>query len=182
MKKLYKILFLSAVVFLSANNLFAQTDRETGIELYENGDYKAAAETLLKVTEADKTDKDAWLYLGMSFFKLKNYNQAVAAFEQGSKIIPKELGENEKDIKFISKPYANFTEAARDKKVQGIVRLAIYFDKSGKIKAIFAIKELPKGLTENAIDAAKKIVFEPATRDGQPISVIKIIEYSFTIF
>jgi outer membrane biosynthesis protein TonB len=40
---------------------------------------------------------------------------------------------------------------------------------------------LPHGLTEKAIEAAKKIRFNPAVRDGQPVSVRGNLEYTFNL-
>ncbi len=42
--------------------------------------------------------------------------------------------------------------------------------------------ELPDGLTENTIEAAGYIKFNPAVRSGKPITVIKFIQYGFRVF
>jgi len=47
---------------------------------------------------------------------------------------------------------------------------------------VIPANDLPNGLTEQAIAAARQIKFVPATRDGQPITVTKIIEYNFSIY
>jgi hypothetical protein len=44
------------------------------------------------------------------------------------------------------------------------------------------VKALSHGLTEQAIAAAKKIAFLPATADGKPYNVAKQIEYTFSIY
>jgi TonB family protein len=85
-------------------------------------------------------------------------------------------------IKIISKPRAEYTEEARFNQVQGKVVLRVTFTASGKIGGIFPVKELPDGLTEQAIAAARQIEFKPATRDGVPMSVSKPVEYTFTIY
>jgi hypothetical protein len=41
---------------------------------------------------------------------------------------------------------------------------------------------LPYGLTENAINAAYKIAFEPVKKAGHPVSVRIFIEYNFDLY
>ena len=81
-----------------------------------------------------------------------------------------------------SKPRAIYTEEARANSVQGKVVLRVTFSANGEIGAVVRVTELPDGLTEQAIAAARKIKFEPAKRDGKPVTVVKTIEYSFTIY
>lgn len=66
--------------------------------------------------------------------------------------------------------------------VQGTVTLRVQFLASGKIGKISPISELPYGLTEKAIEAAEKIKFEPAIKNGKPITVTKSVQFSFTIY
>lgn len=63
--------------------------------------------------------------------------------------------------------------------IQGVVRLRVQFLSSGEIGTIQPVSGLGFGLTENAIEVTKKIKFEPAIKDGQPITVTKVIEYLF---
>jgi outer membrane biosynthesis protein TonB len=44
------------------------------------------------------------------------------------------------------------------------------------------VRQLPDGLTEEAIKALRQIRFRPATKNGTPVSVRMNIEFSFTIF
>lgn len=92
-------------------------------------------------------------------------------------------------LKLSSKPQAIYTNKARKKNVEGTVRLRVTFLRSGEIGAVTYISETSKkmkltkyGLVEQAIEAAKQIKFEPAKRNGQPISVTKIVEYTFTLY
>ena len=182
MKKLYKIALLFTFILLSSGFANAQTEREKGSDYYLKGNYQNAVETLQKAVEADKEDRDGWMYLGMSFAKLKKANKAAAAFKKADKLLPKEGAANEKDLNILSKPKAEYTISARMYQVQGIVALAVEFGEDGHLKSIFAFQTLPEGLTKNAIDAASKIKFEPAMINGKPTSKIKIIKYSFTIY
>lgn len=85
-------------------------------------------------------------------------------------------------VKILSKPRANYTDAARQNQVQGKVVLRVTFSANGSIGAISVISGLGNGLTEQAIAAARGIRFEPAKRAGVPYSVTKPVEYTFTIY
>lgn len=97
------------------------------------------------------------------------------------KVPPKPVGPTE-GVKILSKPRANYTDAARQNQVQGKVVLRVTFSANGSIGAISVISGLGNGLTEQAIAAARGIRFEPAKRSGQPYSVTKPVEYTFTIY
>jgi hypothetical protein len=86
------------------------------------------------------------------------------------------------NIRIVLKPYARYTDAARQSSVRGTVRLRVTFLASGGIGSIVPLNELPFGLTEQAIAAASKIVFIPAKRNGKNLSVAKLLEYSFSIY
>jgi len=85
-------------------------------------------------------------------------------------------------FKLISKPKPPYTDAARQNAVTGVVRLRVIFLASGQIGSISPVSGLPYGLTEQAIAAARGIKFEPAKKNGVPVSSSKIMEYSFTIY
>lgn len=81
-----------------------------------------------------------------------------------------------------SKPRPTYTDAARNNDTQGSVRLKITFLANGQIGGITVVNGLPDGLTEQAIAAAKQIKFEPKKVNGVPVSVVRVVEYSFTIY
>ena len=87
-----------------------------------------------------------------------------------------------KAVKILSKPRAAYTPEARANNVQGKVVLRVTFSANGQIGAISVVTGLPDGLTEQAIEAAKGIKYEPARRGGVPYSVTKPVEYTFTIY
>jgi TonB family protein len=85
-------------------------------------------------------------------------------------------------LRILSKPRANYTNAARINEVEGTIRVRITFLSTGEIGSVTPVSGLPYGLTEEAIAAARRIKFQPATRDGLSVSVTKIVEYSFSMF
>jgi TonB family protein len=77
---------------------------------------------------------------------------------------------------------AKYTEEARQNKIQGTVVLNVVFNVNGTISDIRVIRGLPDGLTEKAIEAAKKIRFNPAVKSGTPVSVKGNLEFSFNLY
>jgi len=76
---------------------------------------------------------------------------------------------------------ASYTDEARKAGVGGSVVLNIVFGEEGVIRNIRVIRGLPFGLTEQAIIATKKIRFEPAYKNGEPVSVRGNLEFTFNI-
>lgn len=69
--------------------------------------------------------------------------------------------------------------AAKRQKLEGIVQLRITFLASGEIGEVRVISGLTDALNRQAIASARKIKFEPRIKDGKPVSVSKIVEYTF---
>lgn len=66
--------------------------------------------------------------------------------------------------------------------MQGTVTLRVEFLSSGTIGKIVPITKLPYGATENAIEAAKKMKFKPAMKAGNPITVVRLVQFGFGIY
>ncbi len=84
--------------------------------------------------------------------------------------------------KILYQEKAKYTEEARQNKVQGVVMLSVIFSADGQIANIRVVRGLPDGLTEKAIEAAKKIRFQPAVKNGAPVSVRGTLEFSFNLY
>jgi tetratricopeptide (TPR) repeat protein len=183
MKNIFKLtIFL--VMTLAGATVFAQENKasalDEGVAFYNGGKYAEAEAALGKLVETDGKNRKAWLYLGMSRARLKKNSEAVKAFQKADQI---EGGTPEPGaLKITRKPRVNYTDAARGNQTQGTVKLAVEFGADGKILAVVPFQKLPDGLTENSVAAAKKIVFEPAYKDGKAIPTIGIVSYSFTIY
>ena len=91
-------------------------------------------------------------------------------------------GNNGDGPKIKTKPDAEYTEEARRHKITGNVLLRALFDSSGEVKHVCWVSSLPDGLTENAIKAAYLITFDPAIKDGKPVSVTMYVEYNFNLY
>jgi TonB family protein len=84
--------------------------------------------------------------------------------------------------RLISKPEPSYTDTAKRNQVIGTVVLKVVFSSSGKVTNIRLMQGLPDGLTERAIDAAKKIRFIPATKEGKYVSMWMQLEYNFNLY
>jgi TonB family protein len=80
------------------------------------------------------------------------------------------------------RPDPLYTPKARENGTTGTVRLRMLLAADGTVKYIFAVHRLPDGLTEAAINAARKIKFTPAVKDGRPVSQYVTIDYNFNIY
>jgi TonB family protein len=83
---------------------------------------------------------------------------------------------------FTFRPEPAYTEVARRNNVSGIVRLRVLLRADGVAKVLSVVKGLPDGLTEKAIEAAEKIRFQPAERDGRPVSSVITLDYNFNVY
>lgn len=84
--------------------------------------------------------------------------------------------------RILKKPEPSYTESARNAQVEGTVVLRAILAADGQVKNILVLGRLPHGLTERAIEAARKIKFQPAVKDGRPVSVFVQIEYNFNLY
>ena len=85
-------------------------------------------------------------------------------------------------VRITSKPEPTYTEFARRYKVEGTVILKAVFGSDGSVSRLFIVKALPCGLTEQAVKAAHKMRFIPATLAGKPVSMWIQLEYNFNLY
>jgi TonB family protein len=89
---------------------------------------------------------------------------------------PKPKGERERpigaldtEVEILSKPKPMYTQEARDLHLEGDVVLDVTFEAGGVLRVLGVAQGLGHGLDEAAIEAAKRIRFNPARRDGAPV-------------
>jgi TonB family protein len=88
-------------------------------------------------------------------------------------------GEVQTSAQVVETPLAVYTDEARAAKIHGDVRLRLVLASDGKVKNVFPIKSLSRGLTESAMAAARQIKFVPAVRNGEPASQFVTFVYEF---
>lgn len=121
---------------------------------------------------------------GYSNGKDKNVGGGNALFTGNNPSGAGEVQTMTRDLRptIIFRARAKYTELARQNKVQGSVILSVIYGADGSIRDIRVQRGLPDGLTEEAIAAVRQIRFNPATREGRPVSVRGNIEYNFTLY
>jgi TonB family protein len=96
--------------------------------------------------------------------------------------VPSIGDDQETPLVILSKPRPAYTDEARRNGVEGNVILKVTFEADGTIGAIVVVKGLEQGLTESTEEAARRIEFRPATKNGKPIAVTKQLEYKFSVY
>jgi TonB family protein len=84
-----------------------------------------------------------------------------------------------KQPKIISKVEPQYTEEARDAKIEGSVTLKAEVTPAGVAENIVVVKSLDPGLDANAITAVSQWRFEPGMKDGESVTVAVNIQINF---
>jgi TonB family protein len=84
-------------------------------------------------------------------------------------------------VEIISKPRPQYTDQARQKKIEGDVTLQVVFSANGQVEVQKVIRGLGYGLDEAAEAAAHQIQFKPARQDGQPVDFAGIVHITFEL-
>lgn len=91
------------------------------------------------------------------------------------------VNSGDKPLNILSQPEPELTDEQKMQSadMEETAKVRVEFLDSGFIGAITAVNSLPNGLSEAAVEAAGKIEFEPERKNGRPVTIYKIIEYSF---
>lgn len=74
-----------------------------------------------------------------------------------------------------------YTKKARENKVEGKVILSAVFTREGSLKDVSVEQKLGYGLDENAVDAARQLIFEPVKIGGQAVDIRARVIYTYTL-
>lgn len=171
-----KLIVVLLLILTSSSVSSGQSDRDRGIELFRAGKYAEATELLEKLRTGGNADYTSALYLGASYVKAGQNQQATEIFGKLQTFPrPKNPTVYERKIKVKERPLPRF---GRDVGA-GQIQLAVELKADGKVGFIFPVSSTSEILLQGAIDAAKKIKFEPAILNKDPVSVVLIFEYSF---
>lgn len=81
----------------------------------------------------------------------------------------------------LAMPDPDYTEQAREAKLQGMCVLKLIVGADGKPREIRVIRSLGMGLDEKAIAAVSQWTFAPATKDGTPVPVLISVQVIFKL-
>jgi len=84
-------------------------------------------------------------------------------------------------VEITFKPNPIYTPEARNLKLEGEVLLEVMFGANGQLHVNRVVRGLGHGLDEAAIDAANKMRFKPALRNGQPVDSTAVVHVVFQL-
>lgn len=84
-------------------------------------------------------------------------------------------------MRMVMRIFPSFPKGSLKKRVDGTVKLKVEFKANGSVGAITTITGMPHGLTEAAIDAARRTVFLPQTVDGVRTDTSITMDFGFRI-
>ncbi len=89
--------------------------------------------------------------------------------------------EGVKSPKVLHKVEPAYSQSAKDDKVSGTVMLTLEIAPNGKAENIKVLHSLEPTLDQKAIEALEQWVFQPATKDDEPVRVSATIEVNFKL-
>lgn len=112
--------------------------------------------------------------------------EAQSAPQPGKPTTPTKITAAKKETVFkaheiLDKPQPGYTERARSTSTQGVVHLKVELLPNGTIGTVRPMTYLAHGLTDRAIEAAKRIKFSPRTINGEPVLTEVDIYYTFSV-
>lgn len=135
--------------------------------------------------------QEFWIYdlsSGKVYTKLTTEPSSIARRRANNRSVPVDYSgifsprDVDQKAVIITRPSPIYPPAARQKQVSGTVVLRAVFAASGEVTNLTVIEGLPEGVTESAIEAAKKITFTPAKINGRAVSQYIQIEYTFSLY
>ena len=93
-----------------------------------------------------------------------------------------EVGNGVTAPKPVYTPDPEYSEKARNKKINGTVVVAMIVTQEGRVRDVKITKGLDEGLDKQALAAVRTWKFEPATKDGKPVAVHINVDVSFRLY
>ena len=109
------------------------------------------------------------------------FGEAVAEPAPAARPRPPSEGHSTTGVEILFKPRPAYTEAARQRRLEGEVVLEVLFTASGDVRVLRVLRGLGEGLDENAVQAARQIRFHPARCNGRPIDSTATVHISFRL-
>ena len=107
------------------------------------------------------------------------FNSSVAVNPTRQPAVKRQVATEALEITF--KPRPDYTEEARRARIEGDVVLEVLFTASGTLRVLRVVHGLGHGLDQNAIEAAAKIRFRPATENASAVDTVAMVRISFQI-
>ena len=95
---------------------------------------------------------------------------------------PDRVGQNVRPPIPLNSVIAEYTPEAKRAGIDGVVQVSLIVDAHGMPQNPRVVKSLDPGLDKSALIAVSKYRFQPAMRDGAPVSVMITVEVNFRIY
>jgi TonB family protein len=118
---------------------------------------------------------------------LEKYSESASARELQKvdqlyqEMIAKSAQQGTRNAKVIYRVEPTYPYDAREKKITGSVVLTVTVGHDGLPQSIQVKKPLYPSMDQAAIEAARKMRFEPAMKDGQIVSQVLLVEFYFSL-
>jgi len=99
----------------------------------------------------------------------------------GPQVRPIETGPPTSSVEITFKPKPIYTDEARQLKLEGEVLLEVMFGSNGQLHVNKVVRGMGHGLDEAAMNAANKMRFKPALRNGTPVDSTAIVHVVFQL-
>ena len=87
----------------------------------------------------------------------------------------------DRPVEIIFKPTPEYTDEARNARIEGTVSLELEFTASGEVRVLRVVRGLGHGLDEAAQRAATRMRFKPAQSDGRPVDSRATVHITFRL-
>ena len=102
---------------------------------------------------------------------------SMAAIAQTPQVFP--AGDGVTPARVVQKTAPEYTEAARQAKLEGTVGLRMIVNADGEPEDVYVMRPLGLGLDQEAVDAVRNWRFAPGMKDGRMVSVVTDVDVPF---
>lgn len=180
MRSITALSILLGIALLAVSAIGQRSTSDEGIELYRAGNFTEALTRLTEATAADRDDSEAWRYLAATYQHLGNEKEAIKALKTSRNIKRAPPPKYDQPAKITSKHTAGIKGTDSGPPWDYTVAVELRSDGTVGIIIPYMISFVER--KQAIIDEAKKIKFEPAMQNGKPVTMIRVIEYTFSSY
>jgi len=174
-----KILIILSTVLLLATLVPGQEKLKHAVDLYRNGNYGESVKELEDVNLSGAGNYQSYLYLGAANVHLNKEKEAREAFAKANKLSLIVGIDGETSIKVKKKKAPSSRDVPLNVANSGRTQLATEFKADGTIGFTFLVQTTTVEFVRSCLEVVKQIKFDPATSNGSPVSVVRLVEFTF---
>jgi TonB family protein len=132
-----------------------------------------------KLDSAVKAYEEALHFMPTENNNRKTIQNILAGLKNYIELIQHEGEPSYVKVKPLNRPPVEYPDAARRLGRQGEVSLGLVVNEQGQVIAVQLFKHLGHGIDEAAVEAAQKLQYSPALKDGKPVLSWTRLEINF---